>query len=151
MKARLLVAAACLLAGCDAGGNRAAETDQIERLSRPQNVTVPSGNPAGLLPLTPEDLAGEDYAGAPCAFTADGRLLLAASGEGALARLEDGLRHLVPSGPVGPSGGYFEERQVSVSIGRDADGEGAARARVTHRRAEAQEDIMGDWTCRTAG
>ena len=151
MKVRLLVAAACLLAGCDAGGNRAAENDQIERLSRPHNVAVPTGNPAALLPLTPEDLADEDYADAPCAFTVGGRLLLAASGEGALARLEDGLRHLVPSGLVGPTGGYFEERQVSISIGRDADGEEAARARVTHRRAGAQQDIMGDWTCRTAG
>lgn len=152
MTARLLVAAACLLAGCSGGesqGNNAPDTAQIEQLSTPKNIVAPPENATELLPLSREDVSRAGFGAAPCAFVADGRLLVAASGEGALARFRGGLRRLAPSGPVEPGGGYFEDREIGISIGRDMNEEGPARARVTDRRAEEQRDIAGDWTCRT--
>ncbi len=155
MKTRLLVAAACLLAGCSGGeenveGGNALDTAQIEQLSTPKNIVAPPENTTELLPLSREDISRAGFGTAPCAFVADGRLLVAASGEGALARFRSGLRRLATSGLVEPRGGYFEDREIGISIGRDANEVGPARARVTDRDAEEQRDIAGEWTCRTA-
>jgi len=100
MTARLLVAAACLLAGCgdgESGGGNAPDTARIEQLSTPKNIVAPQENTTELLPLSREDISRAGFGTAPCAFVADGRLLVAASGEGALARFRGGLRRLAGS------------------------------------------------------
>lgn len=152
MQTRLLAAAACLLAGCGAeeGRNRAPDTAQIRELSTPKNIVAPPENTTELLPLSREDISRAGFGTAPCAFVAEGRLLIVASGESALARFRGGLRRLPPSGLVDLRGAYFEDREIGISIGRDMNEEGPARARITDRRAEEQRDMIGDWTCRTA-
>ena len=53
---------------------------------------------------------------------------------------------------MGPSGGYFEDRQLSVSVGRIGEatadtGRWPARIVITNRRAEAQIELDGVWRC----
>ena len=64
-----------------------------------------------------------------CAFSSGGPMLLAATAEDAIARIGGTLRHFAHSAPVGPSGGFFEDRQISISVGR-TDGAGDRRRRV---------------------
>ena len=78
--------------------------------------------------------------------------MLAATASDAIARVNGRLYHFNHSSPIGPTGGFFEDRQLSISIGRVADttgraGRGTARMTVTNRRANAQVEIVGTWRC----
>ena len=158
MKRGALLALLLLLAGCGpggAGGEGAADTNQIERLSTPKVVKPDPRATAQLQPLTPQDIEREGLLGAGCAFARDGRILLAAAGSDALVRHAGQLRHLIHSAPVGATGGFFEDRQLSVSIGRTSEAPAAAgaasgwpaRITITNRRTEAQVELRGVWTC----
>jgi len=148
---------ALLLAGCGpggAGGEGAADTNQIERLSTPKVEKPDPTASAQLQVLTPADIEGEGLLGAGCAFTRDGRILLAAAGSDALVRHAGQLRHLIHSAPVGATGGFFEDRHLSVSVGRTSEAAAAgetagwpARITITNRRTEAQVELRGVWTC----
>ena len=156
MRSRALLAL-LLLAGCGESGtgNRAATANQIERLSTPKVEKQDPRASARLQPITPEDLEREGLAGAGCDFSGEGRLLLAAVGSNAIVRIEGEIRHLLHSAPVGPTGGFFEDRQLSVSVGRTAEsgttageaGSWPARVTVTNRRIEIQQEMAGIWTC----
>ncbi|HKR25293.1 MAG TPA: hypothetical protein VJS15_08550, partial [Allosphingosinicella sp.] len=71
----------------------------------------------------------------------------------AIARIEGRLLHFTHSSPIGPTGGFFEDRQLSISIGRvgEAPLEGVdswpARITVTNRRGEARSELSGVWRC----
>ena len=155
---RALLALFALLAGCGdriAAGNQGPSEDQIERLSTPKVDAVDRQAPARLQPLAPADLAQAGLADPVCAFGRDGRMLFAVSPADAIAKLSGTILHFAHSSPVGPTGGFFEDRQVSVSVGRVGElqpGEGAtgswpARITVTNRRAEAQTELSGVWRC----
>ena len=147
-----------LLAGCGSGGGDAggsADTNQIERISTPKVEKADPRATAQLQPVTTEDLEREGMLGAGCAFTREGRILIASVGSDALVRHAGELRHLIHSAPVGATGGFFEDRQLSVSVGRTSEeaaagGEASswpARITVTNRRTEAQVELRGVWTC----
>lgn len=154
---RLLLVAAMFVAACgaDGGAGGNATENQIEKLSTPRVEKADPGETARLEPLTPQDLEREGLLGAGCAFSSEGRTLLAAVGGDAVVRIQGELRHLVPSAPVGPTGGFFEERQLSVSVGRTAGtpiaaeeaGSWPARITVTNRRTEGRQEQSGLWTC----
>ena len=150
--------ALALLAGCGSGEGDAvgsADTNQIERVSTPKVEKPDPRATAQLQPVTAGDLEREGLVGAGCAFTRDGRILIAAAGSDALVRHAGELRHLIHSAPVGATGGFFEDRQLSVSVGRTSedapgDSEGSswpARITITNRRTEAQVELRGVWTC----
>ena len=146
-----------LLAGCGetGSGNGAATANQIERLSTPAVENRDPRASARLQPITLADLDREGLAGPGCDFSSEGRMLLAAVGSNAIVRIEGEIRHLLHSAPVGPTGGFFEDRQLSVSVGRTAEsgttaGEAdswPARVTVTNRRTEMQQELNGLWTC----
>jgi len=147
-----------LLAGCGQviePSNGAASTNQIEKLSTPRVEEPDLQATVRLQPVTISDLDREGLVGAGCDFSRDGQILLATVGSDALVRLQGQLRHLIHSGPVGPTGGFFEDRHLSVSIGRteevanEADESAAwpARMTVTNRRTEQQQEVRGIWTC----
>jgi len=148
-----------LLAGCDRGDRVAPEgsvsTNQIVRLSTPVEEDNDPRATVRLQPLTMTDLDREGLLGAGCAFSVDDRVLLVAVGSNAIVRLQDEIRHLVHSAPIGPTGGFFEDRHLSISVGR-TDEEGVASAEgmrwpgritVTNRRAEIEAAQAGAWTC----
>src|SRR5690349_21791690 len=152
------VLALLLLAGCGGGevGEGNATTNQIERLSTP--AEEPAGDPdasARLQPLDPGDVTHEGLSGPNCSFSSGGNLLLAATAEDAIARIGGSLLHFIDSAPVGPSGGFFEDRQRSISVGRTEATEGPAQAvagwpariTVTNRRTGARIELEGIWRC----
>jgi hypothetical protein len=152
-----IAALALMLAGCggpdDVGDNAVVSANQIERLSTPKVENVDLQGSVRLVPLGLPDL---DEAGMPdpaCDFTRGGQMLLAATSGDAIARIEGRLFHFTLSSPMGPSGGFFEDRQVSISIGRvgEAPLEGEdgwpARLTVTNRRTEARAELSGVWRC----
>ena len=157
----LPLAALALLSACGGDGptttpaGNAADTNQIERLSSPQEEVDPQAA-ARLQPLTMQDAEREGLLGAGCTFTAGGRMLLVAAGSDAIVRINGEIRHLVHSGTVGPTGGFFEDRQVSVSVGRVDEDSGEAgpesmrwpaRITFTNRRAETDQELGGLWSC----
>ena len=152
-----IILLALLLAACGPADapNGSAVTNQIERLSTPRVDKPDPSATARLQPLTPDDLEREGLLGAGCAFTRDGQMLLVSVGSDSLVRIAGELRHLIHSAPVGGTGGFFEDRQISVSVGRtdetaevgDEASTWPARLTVTNRRTEAQVELRGDWTC----
>jgi len=151
---------ALLAAGCGqrddiVSEDRGVTRNQIERLSTPEVENPDPQAPARLQPLKRADVAAAGLAPPVCAFGRDGRMLLAADAGDAIARVGGTLRHLVHSSPAGPTGGFFEDRQISISVGRTgetAPGEGAAgrwpgRITATNRRARAQVELDGVWQC----
>ena len=149
----------CLLAaGCGHEvpvSNGGANEAQIRRLSTPQEPAVDTQAGARLRPLGPADLAAAGMASPACDFSRDGRVLLAVSAGDAIANVAGTVRHFAHASPAGPTGGFFEDRQVSISVGRVgevAPGEAAAaswpgRITVTNRRARAQVELDGIWSC----
>jgi hypothetical protein len=149
----------CLLvAGCGhevAVDNGPANTEQIERLSTPQEPVLDTQAAARLQPLGRSELAQAGLATPLCAFTRFGATLLAVSQSDAIARVAGVLHHFAHASPAGPTGGFFEDRQVSISVGRTGavvPGEGThgswpGRITVTNRRAHAQIELDGNWRC----
>ena len=150
----------CLLAaGCGQRAqvsNGGASEAQIERLSTPQEpVVVDTQAGARRQPLAPADLTGAGMAAPVCEFSRDGHMLLAVTPGDALARVAGILHHFAHSSPAGPTGGFFEDRMVSISVGRVGQvvpGEGLAgswpgRLTSTNRRAHAQVELEGVWRC----
>jgi hypothetical protein len=152
--------ALCLLAaGCGARevpvSNGGANEAEIQRLSTPKQIVVDTEAAARLRPLAPADLDQAGMVTPLCDFSRDGRMLLAVSPSDAIARVAGTLHHFAHSSPAGPTGGFFEDRQVSISVGRVGEvvpGEGAAgswpgRITATNRRAHAQIELDGLWRC----
>ena len=108
-----------------------------------------------LQPITPADLASEGMVGAGCDFSREGHVLLASVGSDAIVRIGGDIRHLIHSAPVGPTGGFFEDRQLSISVGRTDENDTSANAAagwparitISNRRAEVQRELQGVWTC----
>jgi hypothetical protein len=155
---RLRLALCLLVAGCHHEvpvSNGGASEAQIQRVSTPKVVVVDTRAAARPQPLTAANLAGSGMSGPPCDFSRDGRMLLAVSAADAIANVAGTLRHFVHASPAGPTGGFFEDRQVSISVGRVGEvvpGESTAgswpgRMTVTNRRAHAQIELEGLWRC----
>jgi hypothetical protein len=155
---RTALALLLLLGGCGDGvaiTDQGASENQMERLSIPRKEVVDPQAPARLQPLQRADLDQAGLAEPACDFSRDGRMLFAASPADAIAKVGDRIRHFAHSAPAEPTGGFFEDRQVSVSVGRvgevppgaGAAGSWPARITVTNRRAEAQTELNGVWRC----
>ena len=147
---RVSARARLLLVGCGGtdGSNGAPDTNEIRRLSTPGN-SVEDAKPesASIGPLRPGDETALGEGGAQCRFSRNNQLLVAASGNDAVARIGRELRHFVQTAAADESGIFLEDRQVSISIGRvDPAGE-AARLTLTNRRTEIQERWAGAWRC----
>ena len=84
-----------------------------------------------------------------CRFTRDADILVFAFGNAAAARIDGVLRTFRAQAMIGPSGGFYRDNELALSIGL-ASGE-PARARVTNRLTEAREDARGEWTCERRG
>jgi len=155
---RFSLALCLLVAGCGHEvpvSNGGANEAQIQRLSTPKQVVVDTQAAARLQPLTNIDLARAGMAGPACDFSRDRRMLLAVSAGDAIANVAGTLRHFAHASPAGPTGGFFEDRQVSISVGRLGQvipgqsevGSWPGRITATNRRARAQVELDGIWRC----
>jgi hypothetical protein len=157
---RTIGLALLLLAGCGreaelVGDNKGVTLNQIEQLSTPEEeVLVDPNLSARPAPLRQSDVTAAGLAEPACRFGRDGRLLFAASGGDAIARVGGQLLHFTHSSPMGPTGGFFEDRNLSVSIGRTGGNVGGERVgvwpahlTVTDRRNRAQVELQGAWRC----
>jgi len=148
---RALPILALLLAACgQSGPENGISENQIDRVSRPKEVPDPRPASVRLEPLLMADIGL-----AACLFSRDGETVLAVTAADAAARIEGRLLHLAHSSPVGPTGGFFEDRQISISIGRLSETRGPtgawpARATITNRRTQAQGELDGLWICAEA-
>jgi len=143
-----------LLAGCGEGSavnnGEGPSEDEIRRLSTPEVEVIDPQRPVRPQPLKIADLAPMP---APvCAFGRGGKMLLAANAGEAIARIRGRLRHLAQRAPLGPSGGFFADGRISISVGRVGGASGdigawPARITITNRRAGAQMEIEGVWRC----
>ena len=149
----LLVAACGRAVPVSNGGANEAE---IQRLSTPKQVVVDTEAAARLQPLVPADLALAGMTAPACDFSRDGHMLLAVSPGDAIARVHGTLLHFAHASPAGPTGGFFEDRQVSISVGRMGEvmpGQGTSgswpgRITATNRRPpRAQVELNGIWRC----
>ena len=156
---RWLALGLLLLWGCgsakDQDNNVAPDTNQIERLSTPPEVKEDPQAGARLEPITAQDISDAGISSAACDFSSNGVILLAATGSDAIAKIAGEIIHPVQSSPAGPSGGFFEDRRLSISVGRteagpapDAAIGAPARATITNRRTEKQVELTGIWRCR---
>ena len=157
---RTLGLALLLLSGCGretelVGDNKGVTLNQIELLSTPEEeILVDPNQSARPAPLRRGDVVQAGMTDPACRFGRDGRLLFAASGGDAIARVGGRLLHFTHSSPMGPTGGFFEDRLVSISIGRTGGnisgervGTWPARLTVTNRRNRAQVELDGAWQC----
>ena len=145
-----------LLAACGedsiVGENQGVTANQIARLSTPEVEIIDAQGPVRPQPLRFADLLGASMRAPDCAFGRDGRMLVAATAGDAIARVNGRLLHFTHAAPMGPSGGFFEDRQLSISVGRTVEtraeaGQWPARMTVTNRRANAQIELDGVWRC----
>lgn len=158
----LLLLAFLLLAACGGAEEddapRANSIEELEnRLEKLADRTTEEIEPAPRLTnLKQADLGPELSAGPACRLHRDGRLYLVVNAAGAVARIDGRRVPLAVSGPVGPTGGFFNAPGVTVSVGRvKPSGDERAEygigwpARVTiggdrERPLERQE---ATWTC----
>ena len=108
--------------------------------------------------LAPADLPADLREGPACRLMQGERLLLHAASGGAVARIDGRPQRLRIAGPVGPSGGYFAGRGVTISVGRQVPpvGEGyeppaPATASVGNASDSRVEQVAGMWACLPAG
>ena len=129
-------------------------TRTIERLSTPQPLAKPVAVNPQLRPLLASDIDATIRDAAICSFAnAEGVLLLASRNE-AIARVDQARVLLSSSAPVAPDGGYFTAGPVRISVGLAA---GVTELdRIAAGRAEARllldprpdQSAFGSWTCK---
>lgn len=129
----------------------------IERLAEQQAEEAPKAPPGRLGMLEEAALPQAYREGRTCRLSSGNRLLLIVAAPGALAQLDGKVKQLAVSGPVGPSGGFFETQGASISVGLRA-GPGAAAAGTPSTRAgltvagekdRPMERHEGSWICST--
>jgi hypothetical protein len=150
-----LAIAAVMLAGCggsDTEMTNAEIANVIENVAE-LRVEPPRGPPPPAL----AEVRPEEVAGAACDFSRGGRVLFVTGAGAGFAKVNGSPVRFAPSGPVGPTGGFYVTDRFSISVGRLAEANadpGAttrwpARLVLTDRRAEenAVLRLEGDWRC----
>ena len=133
-----------------------ATANQIERLSTPDEEPAADPQRLGAAAAARRRATSptRGWAARAARFSAAARCCSPRRPSDAIARIGGSLLHFAHSAPVGPSGGFFEDRQISISVGRtDAATAGRrvggwpARITVTNRRTGAQVELAGIWRC----
>jgi hypothetical protein len=149
-----------LLAGCGGGEaqlNNQQIAEAIENVSVEKKPEEKGPPPPALIAIERPELERELRPGAGCDFSREGQLLFVSVAGDALARVNGLPVHFAPSGPIGPTGGYFITERFSISIGRLADAgvtvdettTWPARLILTDRRQEKDNVLRleGAWRC----
>ena len=112
--------------------------------------------PAQLLPLQENDADRRFKESAVCSFSNAAGVLILATPQQALARLDSGAVVLPAAGPVIPDGAFFRADALSLSVGLGARiselpriAAGGAEARITARNRR-ETSVRGSWNCKLA-
>ena len=111
---------------------------------------------AQLLPLQEGDADSPFKESAVCSFSNAAGLLILATPQQALVRLDSGAVMLPAAGPVIPDGAFFRADAISLSVGLGARiselpriAAGGAEARITARN-QSETSVRGSWNCKLA-
>ena len=115
MRAAIALTLVMLAGGCD-GDRPSANGAQLNRIAFQQNQMADIGRTARLQPLG-EFAPPADYRGPVCRFTRGTDTLVVAFGNTAAARVDGALRTLRAQAPIGPSGGFYRDNELALSIG----------------------------------
>lgn len=148
---------ALLLAACGSGEQgRGLSEEEINALGLGANKSVaaePTPSTIGLEPLEPGDLVAANLR-PTCMLRVGGQPVLAAEQYRALAKRHGRKLELRVEGPVGATGGFFQNDAISVSVGRPYDRAepdqvttGPARARLNDRQRGTSNEVDADWSC----
>ncbi|HEX8621101.1 MAG TPA: hypothetical protein VF718_03950 [Allosphingosinicella sp.] len=155
-------AALSLLVACGGGEEdiepRANSQEELEnRLDKLADRTSEDiETPDRLGDLVQTDVGPELRSEPACRLRRNGRLLLTVNASGAVARIDGRRTPLAVSGPVGPTGGFFNAPGVTVSVGRvDPPIPGAdeyarewpARVTVGGDKERPLEKHQASWSC----
>ena len=153
----LLTLTTALVAACGPRGNAPAQgvaANDIARLATPEKEEHDPMASARPQNITSEELGRAALLGSGCRFSHEDSLLLAEAGADAIVKIEGSIRHLRPTAPLTGSGGFFEDGEIAVSIGREHEavenggvGSWPAQMGVTNRRTHARVREQGIWTC----
>ena len=146
-----------LLAACGSSEHGEGLTpEQMNALGLGSNRSVeapPSPDMIGLDPLNADDMAS--MAERPsCMLRVGGQPVLAAAQYSATVKRYGEVTQLRVDGPVGGTGGFFQNEVISISVGRPRDraapdqmASGPARARLNDRRRGTSSEVEADWSC----
>jgi hypothetical protein len=151
------IGAVLILAGCGPSQqDRGLTEEEINALGLGANKSVaaePTPAMVGLEALEPSDLA-EANLRPICMLRVGGEPVLAAEQYRALVNRRGRSIELRVEGPVGATGGFFQNEAISISVGRPYDraqpdqvATGPARARLNDRRRGTSNEIDADWSC----
>ncbi|MFN3725429.1 MAG: hypothetical protein ACK4SZ_03910 [Allosphingosinicella sp.] len=151
------VCAILILAGCGPSQqDRGLTEEEINALGLGANKSVaaePTPATIGLETLEPGDLTAANLRPI-CMLRVGGEPVLAAEQYRALVSRHGRKVDLRVEGPVGATGGFFQNDAISVSVGRPYDraepdqvATGPARARLNDRRRGTSNEVDADWSC----
>lgn len=151
------IGAALILAACGPSQqDRGLTEEEINALGLGTNKSVaaaPTPGTIGLEALGPDDLTAANVRPI-CMLRIGGEPVLAAELYRALVNRRGRRIELRVEGPVGATGGFFQNDAISVSVGRPYDpaepdqvATGPARARLNDRRRGTSNEVDADWSC----
>jgi hypothetical protein len=129
-------------------------SNRLDKLS--DRTTEDIETPDRLAFLKEADLGPPLRANPACRLHKDGRIYLVVNASGAVARIDGRRVPLAVSGPVGPTGGFFNAPGVTVSVGRahppaaDVDENGRSwpvRVTIGGDRERPLEKHEAMWIC----
>ena len=151
--------AVLILAACGPSQqDRGLTEEEINALGLGANkseAVEPTPATIGLERVEPADLAAANLRPV-CMLRIGGEPVLAAEQYRALVHRHGRAVELRVEGPVGATGGFFQNDAISVSVGRPYDraepdgvATGPARARLNDRQRGSSTEVDADWSCGT--
>ncbi len=151
------VGALLILAACGPSQqDRGLTEEEINALGLGANkseAAAPTPATIGLEPIEPGDLVAANLRPI-CMLRVGGEPVLAAEQYRALVHRRGRAIELRVEGPVGATGGFFQNDAISISVGRPYDrtapnqvATGPARARLNDRRRGTSSEVDADWSC----
>jgi hypothetical protein len=151
------IGAMLILAGCGPSEHdRGLTEEEINALGLGANKSAaaePAPATIGLEALNPGDLTGANLRPI-CMLRIGGQPVLAAERYRALVNRHGRSVELRVEGPVGATGGFFQNKAISISVGRPYDrsdpdqvAAGPARARLNDRSRGTSNEVDADWSC----
>jgi len=151
------ICAVLTLAACGSSEqDRGLTEEEINALGLGANKSVsaePTPATVGLEAIEPGDLTAANLRPI-CMLRVGGEPVLAAEQYRALVHRRGRAIELRVEGPVGATGGFFQNEAISVSVGRPYDrtapdqvAAGPARARLNDRQRGTSNEGDADWSC----